>query len=263
VDERLLSGSLLPSGSRSSTWTPLGIGGPDVEPVGVDLFDAGPHLLLVSGPAGSGRTTAAAWIVQAMRRRGVPVLVLAPPRSPLPGLLPADDDIRIVQGSTVHDTDLRVAASTFGERRFAVVVDDCEQLNVLCEQDRYHDRPTLLADIAEPSALGRQALVMVGDAGPIVSGQRRNLLRVVNEILSTGTRVILAPTSPALARELHLTLEADQYFPGPAGRGYLTNGREAHLVQLAHPVVPPDHDARGFDPPIHKTARPSMLVPRS
>ena len=31
------------------------------------------------------------------------------------------------------------------------------------------------------------------------------------------------------------TVEADQFFAGPPGRGYLTLGRNAELVQLATP----------------------------
>ncbi|WP_238431040.1 FtsK/SpoIIIE domain-containing protein, partial [Frankia nepalensis] len=76
----------LPDPRPSGTWLPLGIGGRDVAVVGLDPFDAGPHALLVSGPPGSGRSTAAAALARGLRRLGVGVLLVAPPRSPLAAL---------------------------------------------------------------------------------------------------------------------------------------------------------------------------------
>jgi S-DNA-T family DNA segregation ATPase FtsK/SpoIIIE len=59
-------------------------------------------------------------------------------------------------------------------------------------------------------------------------------LRVVNEVLTTGTRILLCPGSPAVAREHGFALEADQFFAGPPGRGHLARGRTADLIQFAH-----------------------------
>jgi S-DNA-T family DNA segregation ATPase FtsK/SpoIIIE len=220
---------------RCPAWVPLGVGGPDVVPVGIDLFDAGPHLLLVSGTAGTGRSTAAATIVRGLRAAGTGVLAVAPPRSPLPGMLPADDGIRVVTGTTVQDGELREAVAPFGGGRYAVVLDDCEQLNVVAVQENWEDKPTLLADIAAPGSLGRAALVLCGDAQPILSGQRRSLSRVVGEIMTAGARLLLCPTVPVSARELGFRLEPDQFFPAPPGRGHLAVGREVSLIQVAEP----------------------------
>lgn len=48
-----------PRSLPSPAWIPLGLGGPANTTISLDLFDAGPHLLLVSGPAESGCSTAA------------------------------------------------------------------------------------------------------------------------------------------------------------------------------------------------------------
>lgn len=217
----------------SSTWFAVGVGGSDVKPVGVDLFDADPHLVLVTGPSGSGRTTAAAAFAAGLRRAGVGVLAVAPPRSPLRRLLPDDPGVRLVTGTQVKDADLRDAVSFFGEGRYAVILDDCEQITVTPSEDGFVTAPTLLEEIASPAAIGRQALVLCGDAGPILSSQRRSLLRVVQEVLTEGTRILLSPTHGFSARELGFQLEADQFFAGPPGRGYLGSGRTSELVQLA------------------------------
>ncbi len=219
----------------ADTWVPLGVGGQDVSSVGVDLFEAGPHLLLISGPAGSGRTGALAALGGALRRAGVGVLAVAPPRSPLPGLLPADDGVRLVSGTTVKDGDLRDAVAAFGDGRYAMLVDDFEQLTVVPEQDGFTDQPTLLQDLAAPGALGTRALVLAGDALPVLSGQRRNLMRVVTEAMTSGRRLLLTPTQPMAAREHGVSLEPDQFLAGPPGRGYLTDGSDLQLVQLALP----------------------------
>ena len=163
------------------------------------------------------------------------VLAVAPPRSPLPGLLPEDDGVRMVSGTTVKDGDLRDAVAAFGDGRYAMLVDDVEQLTVVPEQDGFTDRPTVLQDVAAPGALGTRALVLAGDALPVLSGGRRNLMRVVTEVMTSGRRLLLTPTQPMAAREHGVSLEPDQFLAGPPGRGYLTDGSDLQLVQLALP----------------------------
>jgi S-DNA-T family DNA segregation ATPase FtsK/SpoIIIE len=234
-----LSALPAPGAGGAPTWVPIGVGGPQVTPVGVDLFESGPQLLLVSGASGTGRTSAAATVARGLRAAGIGVLIVAPPRSPLPELLgragAGDEGVRVVRGTTVKDTELREAAEAFGDGRFAVVIDDCEQVTVVATQENWDDKPTLLAQIADPGSLGRRALVLCGDALPVLSGQRRSLARVLGEVMTSGARLLLCPPVPAVAREHGMVLEPDQFFPGPPGRGYLAVGRATTLVQLAEP----------------------------
>lgn len=163
------------------------------------------------------------------------MLAVAPPRSPLARLVPDDAGVQVVTGTTIKDVALRDAAAAFGDGPYAVVVDDCEQVTILPSQDGYSDAPTLLEEIACPGALGGQALVLCGDALPILSGQRRSLMRVVNEIMTSGTRLLLTPTSAAVAREHGFGLEPDQFFAGPPGRGFLAFGRSVEQIHVAVP----------------------------
>ncbi|MCA1705612.1 MAG: hypothetical protein LC808_21080, partial [Actinobacteria bacterium] len=197
------------------------------------LLDTGPHLLLISGPSESGRTTAAATLAHGLQRVDIGVLAIAAPRSPLPQLLPADAGVRVVTGTTLKDVDLREAATTFADGPYAVIIDDCEQITLTPSQEGFSDAPTLLDDIVNPGSLGHRALVMCGDAQPILTGQRCSLMRIANEILTSGARLLLTPTNRTTAREHGFTLESDQYFAGPPGRGYLTQTRTVDLVQLA------------------------------
>lgn len=229
---------VLPDPAPSPTWIPLGVGGTDVTTMGIDLLDAGPHLLLISGSSESGRTSAAATVAHGLRRVDIGVLALAPPRSPLPRLLPADAGVRVLTGTTIKDADLREAAAAFADGPYTVIIDDCEQITLTPSQEGFSDAPTLLEDIVSPASLGRRALVMCGDAQPILAGQRRSLMRIANEILTSGARLLLTPTNRAVAREHGFTFEPDQYFAGPPGRGYLTEGRTTDLVQLATTGTP-------------------------
>jgi S-DNA-T family DNA segregation ATPase FtsK/SpoIIIE len=223
----------LPQPLPSRAWVPLGIGGPRNATIGIDLFDAGPHLLLVSGPAESGRSTAALALARALRRAGIGVLAVSPPRSPLARTLRDDPDVPAIGATMVPDGDLREAAAKFGGSPYAVIVDDADQVTVEAGKQGFNATPTLLEEIAHPAALGRHALVLAGDAGPILSGQRRSLGRVVSEIMTSGAVLLLTPAGRAAAKEHGLALDPDQYLTSPPGRGYLAIGRSVQLLQVA------------------------------
>ncbi|NUT12246.1 MAG: hypothetical protein HOQ38_17410, partial [Nonomuraea sp.] len=207
----------------------LGVGGPDVTPVGLDLFELGPHLVLVSGPPGSGRTNAARVIASGLLRSGVDVLAVAPPRSPLTRTLPG---ARTLAGTSFTDAALREAVADFGEARHAVVVDDFDQLTINPREENFTTLPTLLQDLLAPAELGRRALILAGDATPLLEGHRRSLAPEVMEVLRSGVRLLLTPTTRVIAREHNLTLEPDQFFAGPPGRGYLSTSRRTDLIQV-------------------------------
>ncbi|MGW4800477.1 FtsK/SpoIIIE domain-containing protein, partial [Nonomuraea sp. NPDC004297] len=208
----------------------VGVGGPGVTPVELDLFDHGPHLALVSGPSGSGRSNAALVIASVLLRAGVRVLAVGPPRSPLVRSLP---EARALAGTSFTDAALREAVEAFEGERYAVVVDDVDQVTVTPREQGFDTLPTLLQDILAPSELGRRALVLCGDATPLLEGHRRALAGEVAEVLRSGTRFLLTPTSRVHAREHGINLEPDQFFGGPVGRAYMGTGRRLDLVQFA------------------------------
>lgn len=222
----------LPQPPPSPTWIPLGVGGPDHATIGVDLI-GGPHLLLLSGPPGSGRTTATAALAHSLRRVGIGVLAIAPPRSPLPGLLPNDPGVRVITGVSHKDADLRDAAAAFGDGPYAVILDDADHITVIPTQQGFTDAPTLLDDVARLSARGHHALILTADATPILTGFPSPLARLINTIVATGNRILLAPTGRSTAVAHSFALEPDQYFTSPSGRGYLAASQTPILLQLA------------------------------
>ncbi|MEV0622952.1 FtsK/SpoIIIE domain-containing protein [Nonomuraea sp. NPDC050404] len=208
----------------------IGVGGPGVAPVELDLFDLGPHLVLVSGPAGSGRSNAALVMATVLLRAGVHVLAVGPPRSPLVRSLPG---ARTLVGTSFADADLREAVAAFEGERYAVVVDDFDQITITAREQGFDTLPTLLQDLLAPAELGRRALVLAGDATPLLEGHRRSLSGEVTEVLRSGSRFLLTPTSRVNAREHGVSLEPDQFFAGPVGRAYLGTARRLDLVQFA------------------------------
>ncbi len=223
----------LPQPLPAASWIPLGVGGRDVSTVGVDLFGAGPHLMLISGPQGSGRSTAIATLARLLKWNGIDVLALAPPQSPLSRMLTADDGIRVLATAAVDDSALREAVEPFGERRYAVLLDDADRITVQAEKKGFSDAPTLLDEIARPSGLGHRALIIAADAAQILSGNRKSLAKPTNEALNNGTRLLLTPAKRPDARLLNMVLEPDQYFLRPPGRGYLAATGAPALIQLA------------------------------
>ncbi|MGW0432229.1 FtsK/SpoIIIE domain-containing protein [Micromonospora sp. NPDC003197] len=232
---------VMPESPPASAWFPLGIGGDDNVTIGVDLFETGPHLLLVSGSSGSGRTTAAATAAHGLRRLGIGVLAIASPGSPLPRLLPDDEGVRLLTGVTVKDVELRETAAAFGESPYAVIIDDADHITVLPTEQGFTNMSTLLDEITLPAARGRQALIVTGDAAPVLTGFPSPVSRLFNTILATGVRLLLTPENRAAALAHNIALEPDQYLIGPAGRGYLATGnRVPTLLHLASPVSTPD-----------------------
>jgi S-DNA-T family DNA segregation ATPase FtsK/SpoIIIE len=236
LPSRITVGELVPVDTAPSpTWIPLGVGGPDAGTVGIDFF-GGDHVLLVSGPPGSGRTTAAAAIVHSLRRVGVGVLAVAPPSSPLPRLLPDDAGIRVVTGASIKDSDLREAAAAFGENRYAIVVDDINQMIIAVEQEGYMDMPSLLDESAQFTARGRTALVFTTDATPALNGNTSPQSRIVTgTVIGGGAFMLLTPADRHIAMAHSVSFEPDQFFTTPPGRGYLKTGRGPVLLQLATP----------------------------
>lgn len=223
----------LPQPLPTPSWIPIGVGGRELATIGIDLFDVGPNLMFIAGPAGSGRTTAIATLARLLSWNGIDVLALAPPQSPLGRLLADDEGIRVIATATIADTALREAAEPFGDRRYAVLLDDADRITVQATKQGFSESPTLLDEIGQPAQFGHRALIIAANATPILSGSRRSLAKVTNETLQNGARLLLTPAKRADARELGMTLEPDQYFTRPPGRGYLATTGAPTLIQLA------------------------------
>jgi hypothetical protein len=188
---------------------------------------------------GAGRSTAAAVAALTLSGQGVGCVVLVTPASPLAAILAGQPGIAVLQGPTVADEAVRAAAAALAAERIVVIVDDCEKVTVVeTQKNAFEELPSLLAEAVTPERHGRMGVVLCGDAFPLLAGPRRALTGLARHAVSDGARVLLMPTTPPTAREHEISLEADEFLPGPPGRGYLRVGRQQLLVQLPVPSAP-------------------------
>src|SRR6185436_461774 len=107
-------------------------------------------------------------------------------------------------------------------------------INLVAEQEGFMEAPTLLDECAQLSARGRAALVLTADATPMLNGLPTPQSRLVNSAVGGGgAYILLTPADRPTAIAHRISLEADQYFTAPPGRGYLSFGQAPMLVQLA------------------------------
>lgn len=239
---------LHPSIACGSGWVGLGVSLPEPEAdaapwgehdrlpaFGVDLF-AGPSSVVVSGSARSGRSNIALLAAQRFSslslKGGVGVLVLCTPRSPLVAAAADLPGVAVLPGPTLTDVQVREAAASLGRERTVIVVDDCHQVSVVPTVESYSEQPTLLHEAMSPDQQGRMAVVLCGDAQPLVES-RRSLSFAVLRAFEEGTRVLIGQTSPNVARLLQFPLEPDQLQMMGVGRGFAATGRTICPVQFA------------------------------
>jgi len=104
---------------QAPTWTLVGAGGDDAGPIGVDLAGDGPGFL-VAGPRRSGRSTTLITLARGLRSRGMPVVLVAPARSPLESLVDGGMDPPAVLGPG----DGRALSAALAKPPGVVLVDD-------------------------------------------------------------------------------------------------------------------------------------------
>jgi S-DNA-T family DNA segregation ATPase FtsK/SpoIIIE len=106
-------------------WVPLGIGGDELELLGLDL--SGSAVAIVAGPPKAGKTTALRFAVRAALEAGLPVLGLCPADNALAADLAALDEQVLLRTGEVDEEALVARLRSLGPGA-VVVVDDADQL---------------------------------------------------------------------------------------------------------------------------------------
>ena len=192
-------------------WTLVGLGGDAAGVVGVDLASAGPAML-VSGPPGSGRSTAlsvmARWLLQQGRR----VAVVTHPASPLHrlgGCVQVAADADELLGEVCARGDL------------TVLVDDVEAL-----ADTAVERA--LQELVRPGARAAVSLVVSGTTSELAATYRG----LAVDVRRSRTGLLLGPPGPADGDLLGTRLPRMMTGAGPPGRGVLVVRGRPLLVQV-------------------------------
>jgi S-DNA-T family DNA segregation ATPase FtsK/SpoIIIE len=217
--------TLRPAGAGEAV---IGIGGPELEPLSLDLDRCGPHLL-IAGRDRSGRSNALRTcleVISAVERR-TRFLILAPRPSPLRELA-ADPRVTAVAVTAEKVTEsLREFDGSTGLRSLVLLADDCESLT--------------------PEAAGPLEAILrrARESGlrALLAGRTDDLLRTYDGWLrylrSLSCGLLLAPEAhDGDLFDLRLPPIPVARMPG---RGYLIRGREVLTVQIAlASVQPPD-----------------------
>jgi S-DNA-T family DNA segregation ATPase FtsK/SpoIIIE len=111
----------------SPLWALLAAGGDELQPVGIDLQDAGPGFV-IAGPPKSGRSTTLVAAAKSLLRTGTPLVLITPRRSPLRELEGAAGVLGLLQGTEGSEDDLQELVNKAEGRPYVVVVDDAELL---------------------------------------------------------------------------------------------------------------------------------------
>ncbi|HEY0357278.1 MAG TPA: FtsK/SpoIIIE domain-containing protein [Mycobacteriales bacterium] len=203
----------LPDSPAARLWTPLGVGGDDAEPVGVDLTGGG---LLIAGPPGSGRTTALAAVASWATARGTTVVIVAPPRSPL---------TRCGHGTVLAPADgeaLRRFLGPDGGGPRMIVVDDAE---LLLDSPADSALAAHLAGAEDPGT----AIVAAGGTAELLATFRGLTIPLRRARLG----VLLCPSGPLDGDLLGVRLRRGA--PTLPGRGVFVHDGQTTTIQVAQP----------------------------
>ena len=167
--------------STGPLWVLVGVGGDELDPVGVDLDVDGPAFV-VAGPPGSGRSTTLMTMARWLGDEGVTTVVVAPARSPLCGLA-GEPGVRAVLRTDQADQLAELLAA--GGPTMVVIADDAEMLH-----DSPVERP--IADLLRREARGRSGVIL-GGSSTEMSGFFRGL---TVEARRNRCGLLLGPSGP-------------------------------------------------------------------
>ncbi|MGW3494278.1 FtsK/SpoIIIE domain-containing protein [Streptomyces sp. NPDC001020] len=194
----------------SPLWALLGVGGDELQPVGVDLEESGPGFV-IAGPPKSGRSTLLMAATQSLLASGTPVVLVTPRRSPLRDLEGSDNVLGVLNADSRED-DLEELVGAVGEGSYAVVVDDAELL--------YDTRlDEALEALVRKGADGGIGLIAAGMTDSL-SGQYRGF---AVEARKSRNGLLLTPQSPSEGELFGIRLPANSG-GGPAGSGLFISG---------------------------------------
>jgi DNA segregation ATPase FtsK/SpoIIIE, S-DNA-T family len=199
----------------SPMWTLVGAGGDELAPMGLDVRDEGPGLVL-AGPPRSGRSTTLMTMTRSLLAAGTPVVVITPRRSPLRSLEGRPGVLAVLAADPAA-----LEGAIDGQQRYVVVADDAELLVNGPLEDP-------LEKILVSGRDGDHGLIMAGatsDFGRAYSG-------FVPQALKSRCGVLVGLEGPTDGDLFGVRLPRNAG-AGPLGRALLVRAGSSTPVQLA------------------------------
>ncbi|KES07971.1 cell division protein FtsK [Streptomyces toyocaensis] len=201
----------------SPLWALIGVGGDELQPVGIDLEENGPGFV-IAGPPKSGRSTLLVAATQTLLRSGTPVVLVTPRRSPLRELEGRDGVLGLLNADSRED-DLDELVDKASGGSYVVIVDDAELL--------YDTRlDEALETVVRKGADGGIGLIAAG-ATDSLSGQYRGF---AVEARKSRNGMLLTPQSPSEGELFGIRLPSNSG-GGAAGSGLFVTGGSFMPVQ--------------------------------
>ncbi|MGW4022732.1 FtsK/SpoIIIE domain-containing protein [Streptomyces sp. NPDC005009] len=201
----------------SPLWALIGVGGDELQPIGIDLEENGPGFV-IAGPPKSGRSTLLVAATETLLRSGTPVVLVAPRRSPLRELEGRDGVLGLLNADSRED-DLDELVDKASGGSYVVVVDDAELL--------YDTRlDEALETVVRKGADGGIGLIAAGSTDSL-SGQYRGF---AVEARKSRNGLLLTPQSPSEGELFGIRLPSNSG-GGPAGSGLFVAGGSFMPVQ--------------------------------
>ncbi|MEU3959956.1 FtsK/SpoIIIE domain-containing protein [Streptomyces buecherae] len=193
----------------SPLWTLLGVGGDELQPVGVDLRETGPGIV-IAGPPKSGRSAMLLGAARSLLHQRTPVILITPRRSPLREL-EGQPGVLGLLGSDARAEDLEELTGG-ANGPYVVLIDDAELL---------YDEPLddALEAVLRSGMDGDHGLVAAGTTDTL-SSQYRGF---VTEARKTRNGVLLTPQSSSDGELFNIRLPANSNTGAP-GSGLLIRG---------------------------------------
>ena len=197
-------------------WALVGVGGDELEPVGVDLSTSGGFV--VAGPSKSGRSTALRSMAKSLAAGGAAVVAVCPRPSPLADLA-GTKGVRVVSG--VPDPEELTTVLARAKGPLAVVVDDAEVFARTPADDA-------VRDLVRERGRGRLAVIVGGQLEEL----KAELRGTVVEARKAKAGLLLSPPSALDGDLVGARLPRPLVGRMPPGRGILALDGEVRLVQV-------------------------------
>jgi S-DNA-T family DNA segregation ATPase FtsK/SpoIIIE len=142
-------------------WALLGVGGDELEPIGMDLLGDQPTFL-IAGPSRSGRSTALGVMAESLLRGGVELVIGAPLRTPLQDLAGRPGVRGIITGDAPREEEFAELVDP-GDGPVALLIDDAESWRELTARD-------WLRQLIRRASGSNRAVVIAGEISAVAAG---------------------------------------------------------------------------------------------
>jgi S-DNA-T family DNA segregation ATPase FtsK/SpoIIIE len=203
----------------SGPGAPFAVGGDELRLQTVNLAACGPGFT-ISGPAGSGRSTALLVLATALLATDTQLCLITPSPSPLRELADAEGVLLAADGPD------RLLAGVLerAKGRVAIVIDDADQL-------RDPDLDTLLREELSGGRASDHSVVLTGSSEWLFGGDSGFAF----EAQRSRSGLLLSPDSPERGELFGVHLPREAVFSGPPGRGVLVRSGQLQVVQVPLP----------------------------